>query len=128
MRAGWAPRPVRGDAPRMRRRDIGLGVGAIVCAATGLAVLVFARGPDRVSGLPMLLFALVLAFVPVSGRLAARSGAEPRLDRVEHDGVPQPALVIPGRRSSCGCCAMAASSSRPAAWRWRSPRGARRPS
>jgi hypothetical protein len=90
-------RPLRGDAPRMRRRDIGLAACALVFGAMGLAVLGFDRDPDRVSGLPVVLFALVLALPPLSGRLAARSGIRPRLDRVEHDGVLQPALVIPGQ-------------------------------
>src|SRR3982750_182891 len=90
-------RPLRGDAPQMRRRDIGLAVGAVVCSAAGLAVLVFDRGPDRMGGLPMVLFGLVLSFAPLSGRLAAHSGVAPLLDRVEHDGVVQPALVIPGQ-------------------------------
>jgi hypothetical protein len=42
------------------------------------------------------LFGRVLLIVPVSSWLMARNAQPPRVDRVEHDGVIQPALVIPG--------------------------------
>jgi hypothetical protein len=80
----------------MRGRDIRFAVGAIVSIPTGVAMLVFG-GRNRFSGVAVLLFGLVLAMLALSGRLAARSRLAPRLDRVEHDGALQPALVVPGQ-------------------------------
>jgi hypothetical protein len=81
----------------MRGRDIRFAVGALVCIPAGVAMLVFDRGQDRFGGVAALLFGLVLAMLALSGRLAWRSGVAPRVDRVEHDGALQPALVIPGQ-------------------------------
>lgn len=81
----------------MRGRDIRFAVGAIVCIAGGAAILVSDRGQNRIAGVGSLLFGVVLAILALSGRLAARSGLGPLLERVEHDGALQPALVIPGQ-------------------------------
>jgi hypothetical protein len=81
----------------MRARDLRLAVGALVTAVAGVAGLVFGHGSGRLGGLLVLLFAFVLAIPPLAGRLAARAGGAPLLDRVEHDGALQPALVIPGQ-------------------------------
>jgi hypothetical protein len=81
----------------MRARDIRFAVAAIVCVAAGLPILVSDRGENRIAGVGSLLFGVVLAILALSGRLAARSGLGPLLDRVEHDGALQPALVIPGQ-------------------------------
>ena len=53
-------------------------------------------GAARLGGIALLLFSVAMLLVPVSGRLAARSGIRPKLGRVDHDGTLQPALVIPG--------------------------------
>jgi hypothetical protein len=82
----------------MRLRDVGLAVGGAVFALVGLATLVWGRGQDRITGLALLFFSIAVLLVPLSGRLAARSDVRPRLDRIEHDGALQPALVIPGSR------------------------------
>jgi hypothetical protein len=89
----------RGDARRMRLRDVGLALGGVGFGLFGVVMLVTARGHDRISGLTVLVFALAILLVPLSGRLAARSGLRPRLERVERDGELQPALVIPGSRA-----------------------------
>jgi hypothetical protein len=81
----------------MRGRDVRFVVGALVCVPAGVAMLVFDRGQDRIGGVAVLLFGVVLAMLALSGRLAARSRLGPVLDRVEHDGALQPALVIPGQ-------------------------------
>src|SRR4051794_40683966 len=104
----------RGDAPRMRRRDVFLGIGGIIALATSLGVLAFGNGPDRFSGLPVLCFGLALLCAPLAGRLSARSGVHPYVDRVERDGALQPALVIPGsavklKVMRCGLVCMAAA-------------------
>lgn len=90
---------VRGDAQRMRLRDVGLALGGAVFGLVGLALLVTGHGQDRISGLAIVLFAVAILLVPLSGRLAARSNLRPRLESVEHDGVAQRALVIPGSRT-----------------------------
>ena len=88
----------RGDAARMRPRDVAMAVGGVVFALFALVVLITGSGQDRITGLAVLLASIAILLVPVSGRLAARAAAEPRLARVEHAGVLQPALVIPGSR------------------------------
>jgi hypothetical protein len=81
---------------RMRPRDLFFALAGSAALVTALAVLAFGRPQDRASSVPVLFFALALLIVALSGRLAARAGLRPQLEHVEHDGAPQPALVIPG--------------------------------
>jgi hypothetical protein len=83
---------VRADAARMRPRDLALGIGGAFFTLFSLVLVVAGQGEDRIAGLAILLFSVAILLVPISGRVAARSGLKPRLERV--DG--QPALVIPG--------------------------------
>jgi hypothetical protein len=85
---------VRGDAARMRPRDMALAAGGPVFALFAIALVVGGHGEDRIAGLAVLLFSIAILLVPVSGRVAAGSRLRPRLEHV--DG--QPALVIPGFR------------------------------
>lgn len=71
-------------------------VGCVPLALLSIGLIAFGESAARLSGIALLLFSSVGLLVPVSGRLAARSGIGPELGRVEHEGTPQPALVIPG--------------------------------
>src|SRR3954451_15432760 len=86
----------RADGPRMRRRDIALAICGSVMALGSIAVIASNRAEDRPGGLAVVLFSMGVLCVPISGRLAMRRGLRPRLERVQHDGAPQPALVLPG--------------------------------
>src|SRR3954447_10798168 len=86
----------RGDTPRMRRRDIALAICGTVMALSSIAVIASNRAEDRLGGLAVVLFSAGILCVPISGRLATRNRLLPRLDRIEHDGALQPALVLPG--------------------------------
>ena len=88
----------RGDAARMRRRDIALAICGTVMALSSIAVIASTRAEDRPGGLAIVLFSAGILCVPIAGRLATRTRLKPRLDRIEHDGVLQPALVLPGSR------------------------------
>jgi hypothetical protein len=90
---GKRPR-VRGDAARMRPRDVALGIFGCLTAVFSIVYLVTGQGEERIAALAILLFSAALLLVPVSGRMSARSGSRPRLDYV--DG--QPSIVIPGSR------------------------------
>jgi len=81
----------RGDAARMRPRDIGLAAVGVAFTLISLISLVTARGEDRIAAVAILLFSAAILLVPISGRVAARS-VRPRTGHV--DG--RPALVIPG--------------------------------
>jgi hypothetical protein len=99
----------------MRPRDVFLGVGGLVALVASLGLLAFGHGQDRFGGLPVLCFSLALLSAPLSGRLAARSGIHPHLDRVEHDGALLPALIVPGsavklKVMRCGLVCLAAGS------------------
>jgi hypothetical protein len=85
----------RGDAPRMRPRDIGLALGGVVFGLFSLLLIAGGHGAERMAGVATLLFSAAVLIVPLSGRIAARTGAPPRLDRI--DG--EPALVIPGSQA-----------------------------
>jgi hypothetical protein len=85
----------RADAPRMRRRDIALAICGTVMALSSIAVIASNRAEDRLGGLAVVLFSAGVLCVPLSGRLATRNRLLPRLDRIEHDGALQPALVPP---------------------------------
>jgi hypothetical protein len=87
--------PAWSDAPRMRRRDIALAICGTVMALSSIAVI---ASEDRPGGLAVVLFSAGILCVPISGRLATRNRLLPRLDRVQHDGALQPALVLPGSR------------------------------
>jgi hypothetical protein len=100
-RALWrrlVPRRARaqGDAPRMRRRDIALAICGTVMALSSIAVIASSPAEDRPGGLAVVLFSAGVLCVPISGRLATRDRLLPRLDRIEHDGALQRALVLPG--------------------------------
>jgi hypothetical protein len=82
----------------MRPRDIALAVGGALFGAVALVMIATGDTDNRFAGLVVLLFSLAILLVPLSGRLAVRSGIVPKLDRVEYDGTLQPALVIPGSR------------------------------
>jgi hypothetical protein len=104
----------RGDAPRMRSRDIALAVCGTVMALSSIVLIASDRSEDRLGGLAVVLFSAGILCVPIAGRLATRTRLRPRLDRVEHDGALQPALVLPGSlvklrlmRISCLCLAAA---------------------
>jgi hypothetical protein len=111
----------RGDAPRMRRRDIALAICGTVMALSSIAVIASNRAEDRLGGLAVVLFSVGVLCVPLSGRLATRSRLVPRLDRIEHDGALQPALVLPGslvklRLLRIGCLCFAGAGVVMAIW------------
>jgi hypothetical protein len=106
----WAWRQVRRRLPRRRaaargrrrgllgrdprvRRDIFLTGFGLLVGAVSVAVI---AGGDA-GGIISLLFALTLLVVPLSERLPDGSG--PRLGRVRHDGVLQPALILAAGRA-----------------------------
>ena len=97
-RAHSGRRRARGDAPRMRRRDIALASSGSVMALSSIAVIASNRAEDRPGGLAVVLLSAGILCVPIAGRLATRNRLKPRLDRIEHDGALQPALVLPGSR------------------------------
>jgi hypothetical protein len=80
-------RPRRVRDPRVRRDVFLVGFGLLMLA---VSVAVLAGGEP--GGVVTLLFALTLLIVPLSERLPDGSG--PRLGRVRHDGVLQPALIV----------------------------------
>jgi hypothetical protein len=80
----------------MRPRDLFFALSGLAALVAAVAVLAFGRPQDRASSVPVLCFALALLVVSLSGRLAARAGLQPQLERLEHDGALTPALVIPG--------------------------------
>jgi hypothetical protein len=109
------------DAPRMRRRDIALAICGTVMALSSIAVIASNSAEDRPGGLAVLLFAAAILSVPISGRLAKRNRLLPRLDRIEHDGALQPALVLPGslvklRLMRIGCLCFAGAGVVMAIW------------
>src|SRR4051812_39119940 len=76
----------------MRSRDRWMAVGGALFLVASLAIVAFGSGDDRLAGAAALLFSVAILMLPLSGRLPARSGVAPRLERVEG----APALVIPG--------------------------------
>src|SRR3954470_8431932 len=111
----------RGDAPRMRRRDIALAICGTVMALSSIAVIASSRAEDRPGGLAVVLFAAGVLCVPLSGRLATRSRLRPRLDRVEYEGALRPALVLLGspiklRLMRIGCLCFAGAGVVMAIW------------
>jgi hypothetical protein len=95
-RAPRGDRPgARADAARMRPRDIALLLGGIVSALFSIVFLATAHGEDRIAAATILLFSIALLIVPISGRVAARSGTGSRLARIGGE----PALVIPGSKA-----------------------------
>src|SRR4051812_18705822 len=94
--AGSGRARARADAPRMRRRDIALAICGTVMALSSIALIASNRAEDRPGGLAVVLFSAGVLCVPISGRLARRKQLQPRLERVQHDGALQPALVLPG--------------------------------
>jgi hypothetical protein len=111
----------RGDAPRMRRRDIALAICGAVMALSSIAVIASNRAEDRPGGLAVVLFSAGILCVPLAGRLATRNRLLPRLDRIEHDGALQRALVLPGslvklRLMRIGCLCFAGAGVVMAIW------------
>jgi hypothetical protein len=109
-RALWrrlAPRRAlaRGDAPRMRRRDIALAICGTVMALSSIAVIASSRAEDRPGGLAVVLFSAGILCVPLSGRLATRDRLLPRLDRMATEPSGSPAT------SAARCCSMSRSMS-----------------
>src|SRR3954462_15307215 len=105
----------------MRRRDIALAICGTVMALSSIAVIASNSAEDRPGGLAVLLFAAAILSVPISGRLAKRNRLLPRLDRIEHDGALQPALVLPGslvklRLMRIGCLCFAGAGVVMAVW------------
>jgi len=89
---GHRPRPSLGS----RLRQIGMTVGGIVFLAIGIASF-FVPDPNPVGGVAIVLFGLAVLIVPLARRTGrAERAAGARVDRVEHDGVLQPALVLDG--------------------------------
>src|SRR3954449_8264562 len=109
------------DAPRMRRRDIALAICGTVMALSSIAVIASNSAEDRPGGLAVVLFSAGILCVPISGRLATRNRLLPRLDRIEHDGALQSALVLPGslvklRLMRIGCLCFAGAGAVMAMW------------
>jgi hypothetical protein len=78
------------------RRDRLLALVGAFCLVAGVAIAATGSGDDPYGGAVVVLFGLVMLVIPASGWLMARNAHPPRVDRIEHDGVIQPALVIPG--------------------------------
>jgi hypothetical protein len=79
----------------MRPRDIALLLAGIMSTLFSIVFLATAHGEDRIAAAGILLFSIALLIVPISGRVAARSGTGSRLARVGGE----PALVIPGSKA-----------------------------
>jgi hypothetical protein len=92
----WAWGRARGRddrIPPLRGRDGRLAVCGVALLLFGLIMLALLPG-HRVGGVVVALFGGACVCGPLSTALARRAGGAPRLDRVEHDGVLSPALVI----------------------------------
>jgi hypothetical protein len=77
----------------LSRRDSMLAVCGCLVIAFG-AVMIATGAGSRLGGVAVALFGGACTVVPLSTVLARRSGAAPYLDRLEHEGVLVPALVI----------------------------------
>jgi hypothetical protein len=92
-------RPARARSARpigFRERAMAVIGGLFLIISVGM--IAAGSGQDRIAGVVCALFSLAVLAVPLSALLPETARGAPRLDRVEHDGVRAPAVVLDGSR------------------------------